>query len=430
MKLKGEDGGPGSVKVSLKYIPLKMQLDSSESINNMGRLRVDILDGADLPAADRNGKSDPYCRFELNGQEIYKTKVQKKTLNPTWNEFFEVAVPSRTAAKFTVTVFDYDFADKPDLLGAASINLEALDPFKPSESKYILDGKSGSIRARLLFRPDYVTRTRQGTSTFGGTFASTPGRIVTGVAGAPIKGGAAVAGAVGHGVGKGASFLRRGIFKREGSDIVEEDVPEIVEPPSITANGNGSSSGLKRAPLVLEETEPVGRPSTSNGHTRNKSIGQASIHSTLPGSGGTAMFTVVGATGFPPSSDLYILITQISPKEKTVGKTKHHKSTSGSWSFDETFKFQCSPDAQFKVEAKGEHRFGSDDALGEHVYYVDETGTAAPKDITVGSGTVTLRSTFQPAESSLVPDSPKAHLRRSFLSKREGRASSESTPNP
>ena len=52
-----------------------MKLDPSESINNMGTLRVDILDGQDLPAADRSGKSDPYCKFELNGKEAYKTKT-------------------------------------------------------------------------------------------------------------------------------------------------------------------------------------------------------------------------------------------------------------------------------------------------------------------------------------------------------------------
>lgn len=398
----------------------------------MGKLRVDILDGSDLPAADRNGKSDPYCRFELNGQEIYKTKTIKKTLNPTWNEFFEVAVPSRTAAKFTVTVWDYDFADKPDLLGTTNINLEPLDPFKPSEHRYILDGKSGTIRVRLLFRPDYVTRTRQGTSTFGGTFASTPGRIVTGVAGVPLKGGAAVAGVVGHGVGKGASFLRRGLFKKDGSDSIDEDIPEVVEPPSINTNGSsGPGGGLKRTPLILEETDSaLGRPSTSNGHARTKSVGQASIHSQMPGQGGTAQFTVVGATGFPPSSDLYVMITQISPKEKLVGKTKHFKSASGEWTFDETFKFRCSAEAQFKIEAKGDHTFGRDDDLGEHIYFVDETGSSAPKDLSVGSGSVTIKSTFQPAEPSLAPDSPKAHLRRSFLSKRDGRGSREPTPNP
>ncbi|KPM40646.1 Uncharacterized protein PYUK71.03c [Neonectria ditissima] len=439
LKLKGEDGRPASVKVSLKYIPVKMQLDPSESMNNMGTLRVDVLDAVDLPAADRNGKSDPYCKFELNGQEIHKTKVQKKTLHPVWNEFFEVSVPSRTGAKFKVTIYDYDFADKPDLLGEADINLATLDPFRPSETKYILDGKSGSVRIRLLFRPDYVTRARQGTSTFGGTFSSAPGRIVTGVAGAPLKGGVAVAGVVGHGVGKGASFVRRGLFrKKDGNDIAEEDIPEVVEPPAPASNG-----GLRRTPAITTEDvdeHPIGRPSTSNGtgngngfgHIRSKSIGQSSVHSTLPGGapGGTAHFTVVGATGFPPASDLYIIITQISPKEKSVGKTKHYKSGTGQWAFDESFKFHCSPDAQFKIEAKGEHTFGRDDDLGEHVYFVDETGSGSAKDLAVGSGTVIIKSNFQYAESSLAPESPKAHLRRSFLSKREGRNSRETTPNP
>ncbi|KAH8737653.1 C2 domain-containing protein [Ilyonectria robusta] len=442
LKLKGEDGRPASVKVSLKYIPVKMQLDPSESMNNMGQLRVDILDAADLPAADRNGKSDPYCKFELNGQEIHKTKVQKKTLNPTWNEFFEVPVPSRTGANFKVTVYDYDFADKPDLLGEADINLESLDPFRPSETKYILDGKSGSVRIRLLFRPDYVTRTRQGTSTFGGTFSSAPGRIVTGVAGAPLKGGVAVAGVVGHGVGKGASFVRRGLFRKKDTNDILEEESEVVEPPApvpvpVPAPAPVANGGLRRTPIITTEDMdfPLGRPSTSNGHnghTRSKSIGQSSVHSTLPGGapGGTAHFTVVSATGFPPASDLYIIITQISPKEKSVGKTKHYKSGTGQWGFDETFKFHCSPDAQFKVEAKGEHLFGSDDELGEHVYFVDESGDGSAKNLAVGSGTVTIKSNFQPAEPTLTPDSPKAHLRRSFLSKREGRSSRETTPNP
>ncbi|KAJ4326786.1 Tricalbin-2 [Fusarium piperis] len=436
LKLKGEDGRPASVKVSLKYIPVKMQLDPSESINNMGKLRVDILDGADLPSADRNGKSDPYCKFELNGQEIYKTKVQKKTLNPTWNEFFEVSVPSRTAADFKVSVWDYDFADKPDFLGSADINLESLDPFRPSETRYILDGKSGTVRIRLLFRPDYVVRTRQGTSTFGGTFSSGPGRIMTGVAGAPIKGGVAVAGVVGHGVGKGASFLRRGLFnKKDNGDIEEETVPEVVEPPTTVSNGSaGSNGGLRRPPAIVEEGDALamGRPSTSNGHSRSKSIGQSSVHSTLPGGsqGGMASFTVVGASGFPPASDLYIIISQINPKEKTVGKTKHFKSSSGQWQFDETFKFQCTPDAQFKIEAKGQHLFGSDDDLGEHIYFVDESGASTAKDLSVGSGSVTLKSSFQAAEPTLAPESPKTQLRRSFLSKRDGRTSREVTPNP
>ncbi|EKJ67966.1 hypothetical protein FPSE_11777 [Fusarium pseudograminearum CS3096] len=436
LKLKGEDGRPASVKVSLKYIPVRMQLDPSESINNMGTLRVDVLDAAELPSADRNGKSDPYCKFELNGQEIHKTKVQKKTLNPTWNEYFEVNVPSRTSAQFKLTVWDYDFADKPDFLGAADINLESLDPFRPSETRYILDGKSGSVRIRLLFRPAYVQRARQGTSTFGGTFSSAPGRIVTGVAGAPIKGGAAVAGVVGHGVGRGASFLRRGIFNKKdnnNNDVIEED-SETVEPQGLSPNGSaGANGGLRRSPAINEDGSSNGsRPPTSNGHVRSKSIGQSSVHSANPGAApsGTASFTVVDASGFPPASDLYIVITQLNPKEKTVGKTKHFKSNSGQWTFGETFKVPCSPDTQFKIEAKGQHTFSSDDDLGEHIYFVDESGSSVAKELSVGSGTVTLKSSFQSNEANLVPDSPKAHMRRSFMSKRDGRTSREVTPNP
>ncbi|TDZ54823.1 Uncharacterized protein CTRI78_v005963 [Colletotrichum trifolii] len=435
LKLKDKENRPSSVKVSLKYIPVKMQLDPSESINNMGTLRVDVLDAQDLPSADSNGKSDPYCKFELNGEDVYKTKVQKKTLHPAWNEFFEVPVPSRTAAKFKVTVWDYDFADKPDFLGAADINLEQLDPFRPSESRLLLDGKSGTVRLRMLFRPSYVTRTRQGTSTFSGTFAA-PGRIVTGVAGAPIK----AAGVVGHGVGRGASFLKRGLFSRKDDDS-ENPSSSLTEIPTIVENGGSPPAptpglGLKRATgfSTSDGSEsPETRPGTSNGatlgqgHSRNKSNGAASVHSLNPGSpgSGTAHFTVVSAAGFPTSADLYIIINQLTPKAKTVGKTKHHKDATGFFRYNESFKTTCIPDTQFKIEAKGEHKFSSDDDLGEALYFVDESGSGAEKEIKVGSGTVVLKSNFVPTPE---PDSPKSAVRRSFMGKRESR-SREGTPN-
>lgn len=404
-----------------------MKLDPSESINNMGNLRVDVLDAEDLPSADRNGKSDPYCKFELNGEEVYKTKVQKKTLHPAWNEFFEVPVPSRTGAKFNVVVWDYDFADKPDLLGSAAINLEHLDPFKPSESRLILDGKSGTVRLRLLFRPAYVARTRQGTSTFSGTFA-VPGRIVTGVAGAPVK----AAGAVGSGVG---GLVGR-VFSRSKKD--EPVTPH--DTPTITENGNGlkRSEGLGVIPDANESAAET-PPSTANGgppsqpqppgHTRTRSSG-ASIYSTnapSPGSG-IATFTIVSTSGYPPSSDVYVVISQLTPKAKTVGKTNHKKEASGSITFNESFKWACTPDSQFKIEVKGDRTFRSSDDLGEVPYVIDDSGSGAERDFKAGSGTVTIKSSFAPSPSSPSdPDSPRSTMRRSFLSKRESR-SREGTP--
>ena len=414
-----------------------MRLDPSESINNMGNLRVDVLDAQNLPAADSNGKSDPYVKFDLNGQEVFKTKTQKKTLHPAWNEFFEVPIPSRTAAKFKATVWDWDFADKPDLLGATDINLSLLEPFKAQEMRLALDGKSGTLRLRLVFRPDYVTRTRQGSSTFSGTFA-VPGKIVTGVAGAPLKGGAAVAGAVGHGVGKGASFLKRGFRSKRDEDSDEGGSPEV---PVITTNGPESTPGmgLKRSTgLTFAEDASPPSPETktaglANGgllhHARTRSVGAASVQSAMiPGANsGTASFTVTSAEGFPPSTDVYVTITQLKEgKPRPVGKTKHHKSATGLVKFDETFKIACAPDAQFKIEAKEHHTLSSDEVLGEGFYFVDESNSNQEKQVKVGNGTVSITSSFTPAESSLAPESPRSTsgIRRGFLGTRGTRTPS------
>ncbi|CAK7205058.1 Tricalbin-2 [Sporothrix eucalyptigena] len=454
LRLKDEEGRMSSVKVSLKYIPVQMELDPKESINNMGNLRVDVLDAENLPAADSNGKSDPYCKFDLHGTEVFKSKVIKKTLNPTWNEFFEIPVPSRIGANFNLKVYDYDFADRPDFLGGAPIQLDQLEPFRASEIRVPLDGKSGSVRLRLLFRPDYVTRQRQGTSTF-----AAPTRIVTGVAGAPIKGGAAVVGVVGQGVGKGASFLRRGFrgSKKDTEAIASSahgsstDLSAAAPGTAITTNGDSAvpnvmvkrASGLgdisATGPAVIASggepaldapPGPALSATRSLGHNRTTS-GAASIYSVAPGSpgAGTAIFTVVSASNYPPSSDLYVVLNQVGSKSKTIGKTKHHKSSAGPIKFDESFKSTCTADTQFQVQVREQHRFGSDDVLGEALYVVDDTGSGAEKELKVGDGSVVIKSSFTPNESNGSTDSPKS-FRRSFLSKRDGRppTSREGTP--
>lgn len=445
--MKDEEGRVSSVRVSLKYIPVKMQLDPSESINNMGKLRVDVLHATDLPSADRNGYSDPYCKFELNDKDVFKTKVQKKTLTPAWNEFFEVDVPSRTAAKFVCNVYDWDFGDKADFLGAADIDLNLLEPFKAHEYDLALDGESGNVKLRLLFRPDYVTRSRQGSSTFSGTFA-TPGKIVTGVAGAPIKG----VGFAAHTVSKGASRLLHGFkSKKKDEEGTNGTAPatQMEEEDAAFVSG-GSAGGMKRAsaiaPPLIETTAPTTPPGTSsgNGHGRTKSFGGSSVHSTAygtPGSAptGTAHFTVMSATGYPPSSNVMVHVKQITPRSKTLHKTDHIKSATGSVTFNEkkeNFKCACSADTQFQIQVKGHNTFGSDDELGESIFFVDESGSGQEKQVKAGSGFVVLKSNFilsAPAAENGYggSDSPKS-FRRSLLSKKErdGRTSRDITPTP
>ena len=393
-----------------------MELDPSESINNMGTLRLDVLDADDLPAADRNGYSDPYCKFNLNGKEVYKTKVQKKTLHPSWNEFFECPVKSRTAADFKVSVMDWDFGDKADLLGNAVINLELLEPFRPKETVLALDGKSGVLRLKMLFKPDYVTRSRQGSSTFSGTF-DTPGKIV----GAPVKGVGKVGGAVGGGVVKGASFLRHG-FKSKKESTSESN--GFAEPPQEEPTTNGDSKDIPQI-----STPPSDRTPATPPHKRVSSFGAASIASrgdATPGKAesGTAQFLVQSASGYSGAAKIQIVVKQVQTKgTKEVHKTKGIKSSDGNAIFNqEMFKVNCTPDTQFQIQVKDDKLLGDRD-LGEALFFIADSATGQEKTVNVGEGNVTLTTTFMQAEGSLL-DSPKS--RRSFLSKRDRHVSGQS----
>lgn len=404
LTLKDDHNHENKITVSLKYLPIKMRLDPSESFNNQGTLRVDILDAADLPAADRNGYSDPYCKFNFNGKEVHKTKTQKKTLHPAWNEFFEIPVRSRTAAKFEVVVYDWDFGDKADFLGKTAINLEILEPFVSQEVTLGLDGKSGAIRLKMLFKPDYVVRARQGSSTFHGTFAA-PGKVI----GAPVKGVGKGAVLVGGGVVKGASLIGRGFRRRKsrgaegGEEFEREGTP------------NGSVDEM--TPAISIESPNTATPSP---HNRNKSWGAQSFAGaqSLVGDHGIANLTIVSASGYPASSKVQV---HVSVGSKEVYKTKHIKSPSSQVTFDESFKVPCAADAQFKISVKDHALFSSED-LGDGIFFIGDQGAGGEKVIEAGSGKVVVKSSFTPADtqSTASPNSPKVRSR--FLgSKRDSR---------
>lgn len=421
LSIRGEHGITSKITVSMKYIPVKMILDPEESINNEGQLRVSILDAADLPSADRNGYSDPYCKFVLNDKDVYKTKVQKKTLHPSWNEFFETPVKNRIRANFKVDVYDWDFGEKADYLGGAPIDLSVLVPFQPTEISLPLDGKSGAVRMNLLFSPSYVARSRQGTSTLSGTFA-VPGKII----GAPVKG----VGFVGGNVVKGASFIKHGVIGRMRSGSTKDkdeptphsSVPTISETPAMAHGGLGASGGTpngsstqlaapisptpgsspaKRSSGAVSGAPHARSPSTNSTRTANGSNGNGGANT------GTAHFSILSATGYPPSAKVYVTVHLKSQRgDKEVHKTKHVKANENGaqgpvHNFDrghETFKVPHVPaDAQFMLQVKDHSTFGSDETLAEAMFFVDDQGSTAGRERAVkcGNGFVTLTSSFE-----------------------------------
>ncbi|KAI5780050.1 C2 domain-containing protein [Geopyxis carbonaria] len=431
LTLKGKDGEINKVKVSLKYIPLLMKLDPSESINNMGTLRVDILDAANLPSADRNGKSDPFCVFELDDKEVHKTKVQKKTLHPAWNEVFETKIASRTSAKFNVEIFDWDIGTKADFLAKTEIDLTTMEPFTPQtfvlklKGKHGEDGKYGELRLRMVFKPDYVTRSRQASSTFHGTFAA-PGKLVTGVAGAPLKVGGFAAG----GISRGASFLKKNTFgrksmskERDSNGIMEEGDQDMDLPANRRPKSSGSA--IRSTDGTIDEEPMEGTsgkrtalsPNAAYGgspHGRSRSTSsQLSVPGVIGGGpdSGTARIRLVSATGFPPSANVQIRVRPVD-KTKDCFKSKTIKSASGEPEWNESFSVQCTADQQFKIFAKDNHLI-RDEELGEGLFVVDDTGSGQDTIVHVGEGRVTLSTSFQAADvGSVSPKAKRGLLRR------------------
>ncbi|XP_065648095.1 intersectin-2 isoform X6 [Hydra vulgaris] len=106
--------------------------------NEVGRLIVTIMEGADLHPSDPTGTSDPYCEVSMGSQE-QKTKVIPKDLNPKWNSTMIFSVKDLEKDVLCISVFDRDFFSPNDFLGRTEVTVSS-----------ILKEGSGPITKRLL----------------------------------------------------------------------------------------------------------------------------------------------------------------------------------------------------------------------------------------------------------------------------------------
>ena len=116
---------------------------------------------------DRAGSADPPVVFSsselLGRKKVYKTKVSKNTLNPTWHRDELPEMPKRWQKKesvlsshITCQVFDRDFGTDDDLIGTVLIDFENAETTEGKEFnlpivKYGV--KRGILKGRVYMVP-------------------------------------------------------------------------------------------------------------------------------------------------------------------------------------------------------------------------------------------------------------------------------------
>ncbi len=115
-------------------------------------LSIKVKEAKGIPAADSNGKSDPYVVLTIGGQKK-KTKIIHKTLEPKWYEEFRFDIDdSQHVLRFEV--FDHDKFSKDDSLGHFELNLKTanvpIGQWTPFTRNLIHDKQSGEIQFEIL----------------------------------------------------------------------------------------------------------------------------------------------------------------------------------------------------------------------------------------------------------------------------------------
>lgn len=91
-----------------------------------------------LIAKDSSGTSDPYVKFKIGNQIVYRSRTVFKSLNPIWDEHFVLAIEN-ICEPIIVKVYDYDYIFMDDFLGSSSIDLTLFDPNISTDLELKLD---------------------------------------------------------------------------------------------------------------------------------------------------------------------------------------------------------------------------------------------------------------------------------------------------
>jgi len=134
---------------------------------NPGVLHVSIVKASNLRPADTNGLSDPFVKIgtyhDIDGDfdVLKKGKVIKETLNPEWNEEFEielVAGNTRETSGIRIQVWDQDFISN-DFLGQCSFSWSSVKESVNTTAQLVeRKGKKEDVIGTLTLKIKYTQK--------------------------------------------------------------------------------------------------------------------------------------------------------------------------------------------------------------------------------------------------------------------------------
>lgn len=370
-----------SVKARFEYIPSAIKLPPSETILDTGKAKIEFLDAEGLQSADRNGKSDPFATLTLNGLELFKTKVVKKNLNPSWNEGTTVPVTTRSRSDIILAVYDWDRAGKNEILGQTRLDISNVKPLT-SEIIHVPLDTQGSVRLRVTFMPEYI-RPKIGAAEFGVNLSS--------IAGAPLKtvGAAAglatgVAGAGVGAVGKGGSLFKNVITGKKKNPRASTDAgSQYTNDAQSVRSGQSKSTNEGGAIAAAQEENGGDNESTYT----QQAVGKKKTEGEL---------IIRSATNLGGHVQLRVSLA-INEKLKEIYHTKSSKAHNQTVKWDEKTKFDAPQDAEVVFTAVAHHRLSKDTEIGTASIALNEV-IDSPRDIDlqVGQGTIIVSFRYSP----------------------------------
>lgn len=432
-------GDKDELRVQLEYFPSAVKLAPTDTVLDVGMMKLELLGADGLPSVDSNGKSDPLCVVKLDGVEIYKTDKKRRTLDPVWNEAVEFPVQSKSRQLIMLEVYDWDLTHDNRLLGRVLLDLSELEPLESTQFKVSLDTE-GKVSLRATFRPEYIRPKLDSTSGLQidlNDVGAAPMKAVGGVAGIATNVVGDGAGFAADTVTKGGSFIKHfgrgkknkdddpGKTEKAGDGSAKEtghkeeknnetSIDDLASQPS-EHNGEASSSrqsskskhgdapdlddvpSLRSGPPPIVHAAPnvdpellppaqkpniihhgMGHSRSSSNYTERTFIG--SSDGVFPG-----RVTVNSASGYSGACDVKVLL-QSGEKEKGLLKTRSAKGDKNDvihW--NESIPFKSSEDASIIFVVREKRTFGKATELGRATVKLSDVALNPHLDLQVGN---------------------------------------------